>query len=240
VRWPAWLVRTAIFGGLGLLLIIAIGGRIRADRALDKANSVAEMGTPGMVAARAQQAASVWAGQPAVVISVEREQRHWRAVAMVGGACYELAVGDKVSAHPGLIPCPPVSAAGSADATVSGMDSRYGVVTGFLDAWLRGDPTADRYLADERPALAPPPEEATDVKVTGVYGGDKAEVPGARSVITATADVTFDERTESLAWTLLVVRGDTRWSVEQVAGGEIPTGDGTTLTQGRGDPASPA
>lgn len=240
MRWPAWLVRTAIFGGLGLLLIIAIGGRIRADRALGKANEVRDMGTPGMVAARAQQAISVWAGEPAVVVSVEREQRHWRAVAMTGGACYELAVGDKVSAHPGLIPCPPVSAAGSADATISSLDARYGVVAGFLDAWLRGDPTADRYLADERPALAPPPETASNVKVTGVYGDDKAETPGVRSIVTATADVTFVDRTESLAWTFQVVRGDSRWSVEQVAGGEIPTGDAATLTLGRVGDVDPA
>ena len=94
MRWPAWLVRTIIFGGLGVLLLIAIGGRVRADRALARADEVSRLGTPGEVAARAQQMASVWAGEPAVVISVERERRHWRAVAMAGPSCYELAVGE--------------------------------------------------------------------------------------------------------------------------------------------------
>jgi hypothetical protein len=64
VRWPAWLVRTVIFGGLGLLLIIAVGGRVRADRALARADEISRLGTPGEVAARAQQMVSVWAGEP--------------------------------------------------------------------------------------------------------------------------------------------------------------------------------
>jgi hypothetical protein len=222
-----------VFGGLGLLLIIAIGGRVRADRALAKANEVAQLGTPGEVAARAQQMVSVWAGQPAVVIEVERERRYWRAVAMAGTDCYELAVSERVSAHPGLVPCPPVAAAGSADDALTGTDPRRVVVAGFLGAWLTGDPTADRYLADSRPAFAPLPERATDVKVTGFYGDDAPSDPGARSIVTASAQVTLPGRTESLAWTFALVHGDSRWSIDQMAGGEIPTGDSADLTRGR-------
>ena len=233
MRWPAWLVRTIIFGGLGLLLIIAIGGRVRADRALARADEVSRLGTPGEVAARAQQMVSVWAGEPAVVITVERERRYWRAVAMAGPNCYELAVGDRVSAHPGLVPCPPVSAAGSAEDPLTGSDPRRTVVAGFLDAWLTGDPTADRYLADSRPAFAPLPELASDVKVTAFYGDDASSSPGAHSIVTASADVTLPGRTESLAWTFALVHGDSRWSIEQMAGGEIPTGDSADLVRGR-------
>lgn len=232
MRWPAWLVRTAIFGGLGMLLLLSAGGRIRADRALDRANSVADMGTPGEVAARAQQMVSVWAGEPAVVISVEREDRHWRAKAMTGSACYELAVGDRVSAHPGMIPCPPVTAAGSDDTSLSTNDARYLVVAGFLDAWLTGDSTADRYLADSRPGFTAPTVAAA-VKMTGVFGDDVATKPGARSVVTATAEVSWSDHAESLGWTFVVVHGDSRWSIEQMAGGEIPTGDSATLSRGR-------
>lgn len=236
MRWPAWVVRVAIFGGLGLLLLIAIGGRVRADRALERANEVRDMGTPGEVAARAQQAVSVWAAQPAVVVKVEREGRHWRATAMVGPDCYQLAVGEEVSAHPGLVPCPPISAAGSADDSISSVDPRYGVVAGFLDAWLRGDPSSDRYLADGRPSLAPPAEMSSDVKITAIFGPSTTASPGARSVVTARADVTYHDRTEALGWTLVLLRGDNRWSVDQLVGGEIPTGDPTDLVTGRSDP----
>lgn len=227
------MVRVAVFGGIGLLLIIAIGGRVRADRALDRANEVAQSGTPGEVAARAQQMVSVWAGEPAVVITVERERRYWRAVAMAGPNCYELAVGARVSAHPGLVPCPPVDAAGSADTALSSNDPRHIVVAGFLDAWLTGDPTADRYLADSRPAFAVPAAAADDVKVLAVFGDEAPVKPGARSVVTATAEVTWPDRVESLAWTLVLVHGPSRWSVEQMAGGEVPTGDSATLNRGR-------
>jgi hypothetical protein len=164
---------------------------------------------------------------------VEREQRYWRAVVMTGSACYELAVGDRVSAHPGLIPCPPVDAAGSADQTLSGSDARYVVVAGFLDAWLTGDSTADRYLADSRPTFAAPTQRAESVKVNAVYGDEVTTKPGARSVVTATAQVVWPDRTESLAWTFVVVHGDSRWSIDQLAGGEIPTGDKSDLARGR-------
>jgi hypothetical protein len=176
---------------------------------------------------------SVWAGEPAVVISVEREDRHWRAKAMTGSACYELAVGDRVSAHPGLIPCPPVDAAGTADSSLSSNDPRFVVVAGFLDAWLTGDSTADRYLADSRPAFAAPAEDADSVKVTGVFGDEAPVKPGARSVVTAAAEVAWPDHTESLAWTMVLVNGDSRWSIEQLAGGEIPTGDSGDLNRGR-------
>jgi len=134
-------VRTIIFGGLGLLLIIAIGGRIRADRALNKANEVSEMGTPGQVAAQAQQAVTTFTGEPAVVVSVESEQDHWRAVTLVDGECYELAIGDNVSAHPGKIPCPTVESAGTADATIEHHDPRRILTELFLAAWLTGEPS---------------------------------------------------------------------------------------------------
>ena len=101
-------------------------------------------------------------------------------------------------------------------------------MVGFLDAWLTGDPAADRYLADSRPAFASLPERATDVKVTALYGDEAPPRPGAHSIVTAAADVTLPGRTESLAWTFALVHGDSRWSIEQMAGGEIPTGTAPT------------
>ena len=106
-------------------------------------------------------------------------------------------------------------------------------MVGFLDAWLTGDPAADRYLADSRPAFASLPERATDVKVTALYGDEASPRPGAHSIVTAAADVTLPGRTESLAWTFALVHGDSRWSIEQMAGGEIPTGDSADLARGR-------
>lgn len=229
--WPSWLVRTIIFGGIGLMLIIAIGGRFRADRALLRANQVADSGTPGEIAARAQQAVSMWSHRPSVVVSVEREADHWRAVVMSGVNCYELAVGDLVSAHPGRIACPPVQSAGSGADVLDSHDERRVTTARFLTAWLTGDPTADRFMSSDR-STSPLSDVADRVIVTDVYGGSKPTRPGARSVLTATATVEYPDRNELLAWTVVVVLQGERWSVEQVAGGEVPTGDAGPLTTG--------
>jgi hypothetical protein len=231
MRWPSWIVRTAVFGGLGLLLIIAIGGRVRADRALDRANEVAKSGTPGAVAARAQQAVSVWSGQPSVVVSVEKEQDHWRAVAMAGTNCYELAVDERVSSHPGLIPCPAVESAGTGNEIIEPHDIRRVTVELFLSAWLKGEATAERYMAADEPVLVLQ-EKAERVVVTGFYGNEAKTEPGSKSVVTAVATVTYEDRTEQLAWTLTLVLEGERWAVELVAGGEVPTGDSSSLTSG--------
>lgn len=234
-----WLVRAVVFGGLAMLLLVSIGGRIRADRALDRAAEVATRGTPGEVAAKAQQTVSVWSGRPSVVISVEPEQDRWRAVVMSGPACYELAVGaDVVSAHPGLIPCPQPDAAGTDDDPVTFNDPRRYVVVGFLMAWLTGDPTADRYLAAERPSQRLLAENATEVKVTGVFGDAHPAEPGSRSFVTAAADVAYVDRVERLAWTMVLRLDGQRWAIEQLAGGEVPTADRGPLVPGITPPST--
>lgn len=235
-RWPAWAVRVVIFGGLAMLLAISGSGRVRADRALHRADEVARRGTPGDVAARAQEAVSVWAGATAVVIKVDRERGYWRATAVAGTACYEVAVDVRVSAHPGLVPCPPVTVAATDDDQLVGSDPRRTVAEGFVVAWLTGDPTADRYVAPDRAAFAPVSARAVDVRVTGTSGDPASDAPGTRSLVNVAASVTFSDRVESLAWTVALVRGDTRWSVDQVAGGEVPSGDHIDLTRGRQDP----
>lgn len=236
MRWPSWLVRVVVFGGIGLFLIIAIGGRFRADRALERANDVAKRGTPSEVMSKAQQAVTTWLGDSAVVISVQREDDHWRATALAGTTCYEIVVSDRVSAHPGRVACPLLDAAGTASTQLAASDPRYNVVAGFLDAWLTGDLTADRYLAADQPHARFLDENADRVKVTAVYGKEAPTASGAKSLLTSEAEVSYSspagDRTEHLAWTLLLVKEGDRWSIVQIAGGEIPTGDSAAMTGG--------
>jgi len=230
LRLAPWVVRIVIFGGLGLLLLIAIGGRIRADKALHKANEVSEMGTPGQVAAQAQQAVTTFTSSPAVVVSVEREQEHWRATTLVDGECYELAIGDAVSAHPGKVPCPEVSAAGSDDEQIEGHDPRRILTELFLDAWLTGKPSG-WYMATNRPEIAAPTHAERSL-VTAFYGHDLPTKVGSHSIVTAAVTVYYDDHTEQLGYTLVLILEGERWKVEQVAGGEVPTGDTGALTSG--------
>lgn len=238
-RWAPWVVRTIWIGGLALILLFAFGARTRADRAYDQVAKVRSAGTPSDVLTKAQQAVSVWAGRPAVVISVAREQDHWRAQAMAGPNCYELAVSkDKVSGHPGLVPCPAITAAGVGDDQLATTDDRRPVIASFLGAWLTGDITAPRYLADDTPAFALPAELASRVSVMNLWGDDASSSPGTKSLVTATADVSYPSsatrgaRIESQAWTFLLVHGETRWSIKQMAGGEVPSGDKADLKLG--------
>jgi hypothetical protein len=237
-----WIVRLLIFVPLFVLIVGVVGARARADRAHEAVSKIRDLGVPSDINVAATQMVSVWAGQPAVVIKVERQPRDlWLATAMVGPDCYEVWVGphgDQVSAHPGLVPCPAVEVAGSGDDKLEANDQRYTLVSLFLDAWLRGDPTAGRFLADDTADMHLPAELASDVKVMAVYGAAVSPVEGARSTVTALADVELPGRTEALAWTFRLVHGSTRWSIEDAAGGEVPTGDTAALELGRTIPST--
>ena len=77
-------------------------------------------------------------------------------------------------------------------------------------------------------------ERADEVRNMGVPSEvNVAAAEGARSTVTATADVTLPGRVEALAWTFRLTRGPSRWSIAGVDGGEVPTGDPAELRLGR-------
>jgi hypothetical protein len=242
VKAKTWAVWTVILLPIVVILVGVVGTQARTIRLERQFSEDRNRGVPSDINVAAAQMVSVWAGQPAVVIKVERQPHDlWLATAMVGPTCYEVWVGphgDQVSAHPGLVPCPAVSIAGSGDDKLEASDERYALVSLFLDAWLRGDPTAGRFLADDTADMHLPAELASDVKVMAVYGAAVSPVEGARSTVTALADVELPGRTEALAWTFRLVRGSTRWSIEDAAGGEVPTGDPAGLRLGRTVPTT--
>lgn len=218
------------------LALFVVTGIFRANVRIDRAEAANSgnrtLGAPGPVITKAQHAVLVWAGAPGVAIDQWVEKDHWRVVVQVGAVCYQVAVSkDMASAHPGQIPCPSLAVAGVDKDVLDQADPRRGVVVGFLTAWLSGDPTADRYLSDDRPSYPLPPTKAQKVQVGALYG-DAAQGPGTKSTVTATADVFYPDHRESMAWTFVMAHGDSRWAVSEMSGGEVPTGDSADLARG--------
>jgi hypothetical protein len=240
-RWLRWLVYSLLAVVAFTIVVQPIGARIEARKAKDIALGVSTRGTPSDVLQTAQEAVSIWAHEPSVVIHTDPVRNGWDAVVMSGASCYGVKIrNSKVSSLPGMQPCPTIEVATTDDGQLDTSDTRRPVVSGFVDTWLRGAPYADRYLADTLPMLAPPTTLAKDVKVNAIYGKAVANDPGTRATVTATATVKFPSRIdkgpdqiESMAWTIDLVHGDERWSIERVTGGQVPDGDKADLKRGR-------